>query len=579
MIIYDHEPLYLNSLYEYERIRYARPYMFKPSYVSPGTYDIIIKEGQELPITNLFARKQTNEPGLRTGPNYQMTLEFFNDPDVGAYTDVVVAKDNMAIQGVEVRVYYAGTNHMILPVYITDSDGRAILYLPQGTYDIYLRATIEEPLPPDYCDQHCKIYNPYKNFERLITCVEIPTGIKESDLISTADRIPIVRFMRRVNSSLNPCKRQGNMMEQVRYDQRYDFAANVFEGGFTRVFDEDGKIVYISKVDADGRTAVWLEEGKKYVMYHDKVGFDTVYELLNTSYSLMGMMSDAPLEPEIKVMPHQSTGMTIHILSEQRQRGDIVFMFNYEDTLDQIPADFHLQLFRMDQMSSPLFEIVLPFYWASYLSHSSVLSMLSVLLGIHGADYLDTLGIDNLRDFLGMSGISALRKLGFEDVAQMLEDKLLTPEFLSSMEFPELANIQGIGSMTLEQLLNLVHILNPAQLSAMGLSAMSQYSALSVLSSLVNNGLQDIQQFSALYGMSSLEQISAILNSSAMSLMEPIAASAFSVTGSWMKKDWYSFNLKDMVLMPGSYQMKLKIRNNANIWSDWGIEEFTIEDD
>lgn len=578
MIIYDHEPLFLNSMYEYERIRYARPYMFKPSYVSPGTYDIIIKEGQELPITNLFARTSVNAPGLRTGPNYQMTLETFNDPDIGEYTEMVITKDGLPVQGVEVRPYYAGSNHMILPVYLSDSDGKVVLYLQQGEYDFYLRATLYEPKTPDYCDKYCKPYNPYKNFARIINNVVIPEGIKEADLLLSSDRIPVVRYLRRVNSSLNPCRRQGNMMEEVRYDRRYDFVSSVFEGAFTRIFGEDGNLVYISKVDAEGKVAVWLDEGKKYVMYHDKKDFDTVYELLDTTYSIMGRMGDAPLEPDVKVMPHLSTGMTIRILSQQRKRGDIVMMFDYEDTMDQVAADFHLQLYSFDRLGDPVFEVVLPFYFASYLSHASVLSMLSVLLGIHGADYLSALGIDEISDFLGMGGLTALRELGFEDIAQILESKLLSPQFLIDMGFGNLANIQGIGNLTLRELMELVYTLTPEQLSAMGLSEPSQYSALSVLNNLAVNGLDSISELSALYGMSTLEQISAILDSSAMSLMEPIAASAFSVTGSWMKKDWYSFNLKDMALVPGSYQMKLRIKNDANIWSEWGIEEFAIEE-
>ena len=60
--------------------------------------------------------------------------------------------------------------------------------------------------------------------------------------------------------------------------------------------------------------------------------------------------------------------------------------------------------------------------------------------------------------------------------------------------------------------------------------------------------------------------------------MDNIAASAFSASSS-MQKSFYSYNLIDLLLEPGVYQMRMRLRSNESPdWSEWGIEEFSISE-
>ena len=289
MLVYQHEPLLLNNLYEYQRIKYACPMIFQPSETDPDLYDIILKDGQNLPITNILPRSWDNEPGVKTTDQLLMGVEFVTEDEYGEALEITVTLNSTPVENVELRMYYAGTSKMILPIYFTNALGQATVYLEKGIYDIWLRVMIEDepadPAPP--CGLPCKPTNPYKNFSRMIPNVELEFGIIEYDSITTDERVPVTRFVRRMHTGSNAMK-QGNIYEQVRFSSAQEFEPNVFYGGLTRVFDTDGKLVQVIPIDTEGKVTAWLEKYKTYIFYHDQKDFNTVYEVVDTSSTLMG---------------------------------------------------------------------------------------------------------------------------------------------------------------------------------------------------------------------------------------------------------------------------------------------------
>lgn len=379
MIVYQHDTLYLNGLYEYDRIRFPYPAVFQPSLSVPNTYDILVKDGQDLPLRNILQKDYANEPGSRTGANYEMSVDYVRSDDIGEYLEMVIVKDGTPIPDVEIRTYYAGTSHIVLPIYYTDADGKAVLYLSKGFYDFKITANVYEAPTPDLQGRICYPANPYKNFYRVVTNFEIYEGIKECDFIVSQTRVPVVRYLRRVNSGVG-CNRQGNMLDQVRVDRFSEFIPNVFCSGISRLFDENGVLVQVSTIDAEGKVVFSVAPNMQYVLYHDMSGFDTIAELLNTSYSLKGYMQEQPAAPTPVIDPEQSDGLNIHILSEP-QTGNIYTLFKYEDSINQKPADFHIQLCTLDE-DDPMMELVMPIYYATHMSSNDALNdMLVSILG------------------------------------------------------------------------------------------------------------------------------------------------------------------------------------------------------
>ena len=390
MIIYDHEPLLLNDLYVYDKIRLACPLRFEPS--APGIYDIIIKDGQDLPITNGFPRPYVNEAGTYSVPDYSMTLNYVEDTNIGEYLKVKLTYQSTPIAGAEIRVYHAGTPYMVLPIYLTDDNGEAKIYLLKGSYDLLLRFTMdrsqfpEVPGPPSYCKFHCKTLELYKNFSRYINNLEMMSGLYIFDALTAQPRVPVTRYLRRVNSSGDGRMRQGNLLDRVRYDKNSDWADNVFTNGITRVFDESGVLVQTAKIDPSGEVLLWLEKDKKYVLYHDQVAFDTVYELVDTSFILGG---NVPSKPVSNVLVEPGVGSTAQI-TVMSVDDDVKLRAIYDyvgDKGDEASA-YELKLLDMSDPVNPgllVDDLILP-YMASFISgispDASAMSFMSANLSM-----------------------------------------------------------------------------------------------------------------------------------------------------------------------------------------------------
>ena len=91
MLVYQHQPLLLNNAYEYQRIKFACPLIFQPSEIDSGTYDIILRDGQNLPYNNLFPRSYVNEPGIRVVQPFAMNMSFLENQDYGEAVELDVA--------------------------------------------------------------------------------------------------------------------------------------------------------------------------------------------------------------------------------------------------------------------------------------------------------------------------------------------------------------------------------------------------------------------------------------------------------------------------------------------------------
>ena len=377
MLVYDHGPLTLNDTYEYERIRYACPSLFEPSLTNIGTYDVILKEGQTGPLNNLFPKTYVNEAGKYAIANYIMTLDFVEDVQIGEYLKLTLTYQGTPVVGAEVRCYYAGTPFMLLPSYLTDNQGEVKLYLIKGSYDLLIKYTMDMNPPKAFGKFYCSTVEMYKNFTRYITNIELLSGIKPFDLMTTTDRLPIVRFMRRVNGSANAANRQGNLLDinSVRYDKNSAFAPNVFADGMSRLYDEDGNIIQVVSIDHEGRSMIWAEQGKKYILFHDQVGFDTIYEVLDTTYLLGGKIAGTPVTPSILVEAQPGSTAEVQVMTVESSDSDLRTIFNYKNEIGDQPSAFHLQLLDMVDLNNPLYEDMSLAFQASYASSLSDLSV------------------------------------------------------------------------------------------------------------------------------------------------------------------------------------------------------------